>query len=144
MGLPSQGSPHMLNRRRSGRNDALAGPPHLILAGSCAAQGDEELAFSEDAHMVLWCTVGPIEVDEKAVRCDEALKLHPMIFLVSSINMSLKNAGRHIWQMVQSMKRETEEVGAPKSVSASAYLRRASGEMTPVGVDIGHGLVCDF
>jgi len=83
----------MPNRRRSGRNDALAGPPHLILAGSRAAQGDEELAFSEDAHMVLWRAVGPIEVDEKAVRRDEALKLHPMIFLVSSINKSLKNAG---------------------------------------------------
>src|SRR5882724_9473928 len=93
MGLPSRGSPHMPNRRRSGRNDALAGPPHLILAGSRAAQGDEELAFSEDAHMVLWRVVGPIEVDEKAIRCNEALKLHPMIFLVSSINKFLKNAG---------------------------------------------------
>ena len=83
----------MPNHRRSGRNNALAGPPHLILAGLRAAQGDEELAFSEDAHMVLWRMVGPIEVDEKAVRRNKALKLHPMIFLVSSINKSLKNAG---------------------------------------------------
>src|SRR5882724_206134 len=93
MGLPSRGSPHMPNRHRSGRNDALAGPPHLILAGLRAAQGDEELAFSEDAHMVLWCMVGPIEVDEKAIRSNESLKFHPMIFLVSSINKSLRNTG---------------------------------------------------
>src|SRR5882724_5109876 len=126
MGLPSRGSPHMPNNHRSGRNDALVGPPHLILAGSRAAQGDEELAFSKDAHMVLWQAVGPIEVDEKAIQCDEALKLHPMIFLVSSINKSLKNAGATRLADGAVNERETEEVGAPKSVSASAYLRRAS------------------
>jgi len=56
-------------------------------------QGDEELAFSEDAHIILWCTIGPIEVNEKAIQHNEALKLHAMIFFVSSINKFLKHAG---------------------------------------------------
>src|SRR5882724_4416124 len=152
MGLPSRGSPHMPNRRRSGRNDALAGPPHLILAGSRAAQGDEELAFSEDAHMVLWHAVGPIEVDEKAVRRDEALKLHPMIFLVSSINKSLKNArATHLADGAVNEKRKS---GCPKvsecvSIFAESFWRDdpmiiPKEEMGPVGVDIGCGLVHDF
>src|SRR5882724_6533493 len=56
-------------------------------------QGDEELAFSEDAHIILWCAVGPIQVDKKAVWHDEALKLHARIFLVSIINKFLKHTG---------------------------------------------------
>src|SRR5882724_7505205 len=128
MGLPSRGSPHMPNRRRSGRNDTLAGPPHLILAGSRAAQGDEELAFSEDAHMVLWRAVGPIEVDVKAIQRDEALKLHPMIFLVSSINKSLKNAGAtHLADVAVNEKRNRRG-GCPKvsecvSIFAESFWR---------------------
>src|SRR5882724_8529509 len=54
-------------------------------------QGDEDLAFSENSHIILWRMVGPIEVDEKAIWHDEALKLHAMIFLVSSINKFLKH-----------------------------------------------------
>jgi len=144
----------MPNRRRSGRNDALAGPPHLILAGSRAAQGDEELAFSEDAHMVLWRAVGPIEVDEKAVQRDEALKLHPMIFLVSSINKSLKNAGATRLADGAVNEKRNRRGGCPEisecvSIFAESFWRDdpviiPKEEMGPAGVDIGCGLVRDF
>ena len=117
-------------------------------------QGDEDLAFSENSHIILWRMVGPIEVDEKAIWHDEALKLHAMIFLVSSINKFLKHTGvTHLADGAVNEKRNRRggcpEVGECISIFVESFWQDDAmiipkEEMGPVGVDIGCGLICDF
>jgi len=93
-------------------------------------------------------------VDEKAVQRDEALKLHPMIFLVSSINKSLKNAGATRLADGAVNEKTNRRGGCPEvsecvSIFAKSFWRDdpmiiPKEEMGPVGVDIGRGLVRDF
>jgi len=53
----------------------------------------EEAAFSEDAEIILWHAVGPVEVDQKAVQHNQTLEFHAVVFFVASIYEFLKNTG---------------------------------------------------
>jgi len=54
-------------------------------------------------------------VDKKAVSVRQGLETHAMIFIISSINKFLKHARATTFgRWCSPMKREIEEVGAPK------------------------------
>jgi len=90
-------------------------------------QGDEEPAFTRCPHHSVACGRA-IKVGWEGCLATR-LETSCCEFLVSSINSSWNMLGDMFggWIGVQSMKRETEEVGALKLVSVSAYFQRASG-----------------